>query len=315
MAELIQRIAGLITPIGVDTKALFALVSALSKKHDLALDPPSQAAPGADTIRLYLRQFAKRNMLALRSEQGREQIAMSHIALSPTALWMPRGNSTAADILGAIAPLTLGTLTIRSAGTASRVARTRRLGHVSAAAAASFAGQYENVAQITAGDGVSDGGFHLITHFMSSDAAAVAGARQFIGMTSSTAAPGNVEPSTLTQCVGVGHGSADTTMKIYRGGSVAQATIDLGVNFPANTLSQDYYLFQLFASAGSTTINYRIDRLNTGHSAEGILAGDGTPKALPNATTLLAYRAWRTNNATALAVGLDLGPRALQTDY
>ncbi len=158
------------------------------------------------------------------------------------------------------------------------------------------------------------GGFELIVRFGTSDAATVAGARQFTGMTSSAAAPSNVEPSGLTNCVGVGHGSANSNLFIYHGGSAAQTPINLGADFPANTLSVDLYELTLFAPPNVTNVvHYRVERLNTNHVAEGTLTGTaGT--VLPLNTALLAYRAWRTNNATALAVALDISTMSIEKD-
>lgn len=104
-------------------------------------------------------------------------------------------------------------------------------------------------------------------------------------------------------------------MHIYYGGSTAQAPIDLGANFPANTRNTDVYELVLFAPSNSNnTVSYEVTRLNTGDVATGTLTGTaGT--ALPSSSTLLSYqRLWRTNNATALAVGYDLMSDYIETD-
>ena len=182
------------------------------------------------------------------------------------------------------------------------------------AIAGNLSGHYLTVAQVTVGDG-TNGGFYKICRFGTSDAATVAGARMFVGVSSTTSAPTNVEPSTLTNSIGVGHGASDTNLKIYYGGSAAQTPIDLGSNFPANTLSTDVYELALFAPASSNnTVYYEVNRINTGDVATGTLTGTaGT--VLPSSSTLLAYqRAWRCNNATAKAVGLDIMSDYIETD-
>lgn len=123
-----------------------------------------------------------------------------------------------------------------------------------------------------------------------------------------------MEPSTLTNSIGVGHGAADTNLKMYYGGSAAQAPIDLGVNFPIATANTDPYELALFAPPNTADVYYEVTRLSTGDVAAGLLASSGGV-ALPPTTTLLDYmRAWRTNNTTALEVGLDLMSDYIETD-
>lgn len=222
--------------------------------------------------------------------------------------WASTGNGAGATSLaGYTAPTVVGTATARNVAATSFYARLRRLGLVSAATAGALVESRVAVAQVTIGAGAGQGGFKKIVRFGCGDAATVAGARQFVGVSSSVAAATNVEPSTLTNSIGVGHGAADTNLKIYFGGSTAQAPVDLGVNFPANTLSVDAYELVLFASPLLASVDYRVTRLNTGAVASGTLTAATAGTQLPLNTTLLSYhKAWRSNNATALAVGLDI---------
>lgn len=228
--------------------------------------------------------------------------------------WMPPGNATTKPgVFGLTALTDIGTATARNVATTNALTRQKRIGFVSAATAGSLAGTRLGIAQFTLGDD-TNGGFLFSTVFGCSDAATVSGARQFVGVRSSTAAPTNVEPSTLTNVIGVGHGAADTNLQIYFGGSAAQTPIDLGANFPANTLAADGYLLVLYAPMTPTLDAYRVgwyvERMGTAFSASGVLTGTvGTQ--LPALTTLLTFNHSRSNNATALAVGLDIGAMAL----
>jgi hypothetical protein len=193
--------------------------------------------------------------------------------------------------------------------------RAVRLTYVSAATAGSINGQYNSNTSLTLGvSGTPNfGGFYYVIRFGISDS--VANPRTFVGLTSSTTAPTNVDPATLTNCIGVGQGSADTNLKIYYGGSAAQTPIDLGANFPTNTNSVDWYELTIFAPPTSAnTVYYQVIRLNTGDKASGTLTGTaGT--ALPSNTTRLGIQHWRTNNATASATTLAIGNLYLETDY
>lgn len=230
--------------------------------------------------------------------------------------WNPPGNVATVPGLFGMGTLTAtGTATARTVATTNLFTRTRRVGVVSAATTGSLAGYRGTAAQFSLGTGSGLGGFYYVIRFGTSDAATVSGARMFVGLRNITTAPTNVEPSTITNCIGIGHGAANSNLFIYYGGSAAQTPIDLGTSFPANTLSTDLYELALFSSPSSNnSVGYRVERLNTGAVTSGTLTGTaGT--ALPASTTLLVNNDYRTNNATALAVGIDYVSIYFETDF
>lgn len=282
----------------------------------LQLNETTDPSPVAGALQFYTKAVSGRLLPRYVGPAGIQSYLQPFLARNKIGYWCPAGNSTTLPgVLGYGALTTVGTVTARNVATTNLFVRMRRIGLVSAATAASLASFRQAAAQITLGDGSGNGGFHKVMRFGCSDAATVAGARQFVGISSSTSAPTNVEPSTLTNVIGVGHGAADTNLKLYYGGSAAQTPIDLGANFPANTLSVDVYELSLFSPPNENGIvKYEVTRLNTGHVATGTLpASNGTN--LPATSTLLSY-AWgyRTNNATALAVGLDIMSDYIETD-
>lgn len=280
---------------------------------DLAATLPAVAGsvptPTSGFGSLYLKKYAGRARLHLLDETGWEVGLQESILRNKLGLWMPPGNATTVPgVLGMAALSATGTVTARNVAATSFFTRRQRLGTVSAGTAGSLAGYRSATAQWTLGvSGTPNhGGFEVIIRFGCSDASTVSGARQFVGLSSSVSAPTNVEPSTLTNVIGVGHGASDTNLKIFYGGSAAQTPINLGANFPANTLSVDAYELTLYSPPGvNDNLYYRVKRLNTGDVADGTLTA-GTPGTqLPSNTTFLGLQNWRTNNATALAVGLD----------
>jgi hypothetical protein len=126
--------------------------------------------------------------------------------------------------------------------------------------------------------------------------------------------PLNVEPSTINQCIGVGHGASDTNLFLYYGGSAALTPIDLGANFPNAHGSVNVYELALYSRPTSGDVNYEVRRLNTGHVATGTIVNSGAT-VLPTNTTLIGPWGYRTNNATALAVGLDVMSAYIETDF
>jgi hypothetical protein len=237
--------------------------------------------------------------------------------LFPSAVWIPSGNSANAPAsVGFQAFTAINAGVARNIATTSAGTRVKRISYLTASATAGLmAGIRHAFAQSTLGAGTT-GGFIFTNIFGSGDAATVAGARQFCGFTTSTAAPTNVEPSTLLNVIGVGHGAADTNLKIYASGSAAQPAIDLGVNFPINTLGgAEMYRLTIYAPKDPVATSYKlawhVQRIGTAFSASGTLNGVAAT-TLPSSTTLLAITNWRTNNATALQAILDISSITLQ---
>lgn len=273
------------------------------------------APSGAVTI--YSKTIGGRVMPKWIGPSGVDTAFQPFIGGNKIGWWNPAGNSNAVPAVNGYGALTtVGTLTARNVTNTNLFSRMRRIGLVSAATAAALLSFRQPAAQIYIGDGGGYQGFMKVVRFGISDAATVAGARMFVGISSSTSAPTNVEPSTLTNSIGVGHRSADTNLHIFYGGSSAQTPISLGANFPVNTLSVDMYELILFSPPNQNgVVHYRVLRLNTGHVAEGTLPTSNGVN-LPATTTALSYMwGYRTNNATALAVGLDIVSDYIETDY
>lgn len=272
-------------------------------------------AADANTLKFFHRKIAERSFPAFVGESGLDSSLQPFMARNKVGYWCPPGNAnTVPGVLGFTAiTATNFTATARNVATTNMFTRMRRLGYVTAATSGTVGNWRVAVYQYTVGDSVTNlGGFTYIVRFGISDAATVAGARMFMGMRAS-ATPSNVEPSTLTNCIGLGHGASDTNMKLFYGGSAAQTPIDLGANFPANTLSTDVYELALFSPPNSGDVHWEVTRVNTGHVATGTITNSGAT-VLPTNTTLLAPWGYRTNNATSLAVGLDVMSAYIETD-
>jgi hypothetical protein len=75
------------------------------------------------------------------------------------------------------------------------------------------------------------------------------------------------------------------------------------------------YDFTLFAPNNvNGTVAYQVDRIGTAYSATGTITPATPGTQTPLSTTLLAPRFWRGNNATALAVGIDISSVYVETD-
>lgn len=271
--------------------------------------------PNAGELSLGVRSFAGRDMLAAGSAQGWDRVFQTMIGrgrfggyvgsfAGTGALTLYPGTSGISSNLSS-----MGTVTGISAATTNRAARESRSGNISAATAGSFCGwrsSSSGLRTLYVSDG-SNGGFFVIVRFVVADPATVSGARMFIGLTTSTGTPTNVNPSSLTNVIGIGQVDGSNNLNIIFGGATNQAPIDLGPNFPANTLTADLYELILHSAPNDATqVGYRVERLNTGDVASGTLANTSPGTTLPAASAGLAPIMWRCNNAAALAVQLDI---------
>jgi hypothetical protein len=158
------------------------------------------------------------------------------------------------------------------------------------------------------------GGFYFVARFGDQDS--TAGVRFFAGMSSTVTSFFVGEPSTLTNVIGIGYGTADTTYKIFYGGSAAQTPIDLGASFQCKTANTTAMELILYAPPNSSsTVYYRVTVLNTGNTAAGALTAATIGTQLPANTTLLAPRLTKNNVSSGAATGFDAISLYVESDY
>lgn len=282
------------------------------------------AVPSAGTVRLFSRSYGNtRPIPAAMGPSGMDYALQPSVWRQKVSRWNAAGNSNGVPgVDGFVAWTAVGTATARNVATTNLFTRMRRLGYVSAATAAALASIRTAQAQFTTGNGSGLGGFFASFRFGFSDAAAVAGVRAFVGMTSTTAAPTNVEPNTLTNCIGIAQlSTASDRLYLVYGGSAAQTAVDLGTGFPpfngtVGITTGVPYDFTIWCPPSlNGVVNWSLDRLDTNTSTGGTIT-PGTPGTqTPANTTLLNPVVWRCNNATALAVGFDISGVYIETDY
>lgn len=280
--------------------------------------PPNVSIPvisNNNDIAIINLPFATRPVLAAKSlGLGRASRLQTALGDYNGAAWLPIGGVSAAHTTLGSSPLTVtgGTATTRAVAATNILTRLRRLGHVSVATAGAIMTCTNTTPFVTTGTGTL-GGFFFEATFVNSNAATVAGDRMWVGISNRTVAFTNVEPNTLTNGVGLAKLSTSNNLHLTYGGSVAQTAIDLGVNFPAAGLSTDAYRFIIYSpQSPADKLFWFVERIGTAFVASGELTGVvGT--AIPANNTLMGFRFFKTNNATALAVGLDIGGVVLES--
>jgi hypothetical protein len=278
--------------------------------------------PVADTLKLIRKKIAGMDLLTQISLVGEAQPVQNNIWKNKIALWSAPGSvTTVPGVLGFPAFTAVGTATARAVAATNTLTRMRRIGYVSANGAGSLASLRVANAQYSTGDGFGTGGFFLAITFAFADATIVSGARGFVGVTSNTAAPTNVQPSTLTNSIGVAQLSTSSTqLYLVYGGSVAQAAIPLGAGFPptngAGAINGMAYTLVLYAPTNeSGNVYYHLFKLNSATEVSGKLTCNTLGVETPNPATLLTPAMWRCNNATAAAVGMDISNIYMESDF
>ena len=287
---------------------------------------PAVAAPPvplAATFNLFGKTLGNtRIMAAVVGPSGMDYPLQPSMWRQKIGRWNPPGNAaTVPGVDGLPAMTIVGTATARTTATTNLLTRMRRLGAVSVATAAGIA-SLRNAAAFTAGNATPaiGGGFFVSFRFAASDAAAVAGARMFVGM--DAVAPTNVEMDTRLNHFGIAQISTDATqLFLVFGGSAAQARVALGVGFPIHngavglTTGVPYDLTIWCPPNLNGVFSWQLDRLDTQTSTGGTVTPATVGTQTPLGTTLLAPSMFRTNNATALAVGLDTSSIYTETDF
>lgn len=294
---------------------LSGAANVLIHNNDLMLKLPTSepSLPPVGNVKLFTRSVSGRMIPAFVGPSGLDTTIQPLIARNKIAWANPLGNSTVITLVGL-------TLTATGTATAANVATTnihtsiRRLEYaVTTAATTAVAGFRGDTLQYHLGD-VSNiyGGFHMICRFGPSRGVASQNARRaFVGMSSLTTAPTDVNPSTtVTDAIGVGCDNTDTNYQfIFRTGTNTAVKVDTGI---AKAAADNTRMFEvgIFASPVAAGVTVQFTDLGTGATATHTQT-----TSIPLATTLLAPRGYMSVGGTSSVVGIALASLYLETDY
>jgi hypothetical protein len=264
------------------------------------------AAPASGNYRLFAKSQGGRVMPAFMGPSGLDSVLQPHMAKSGWAMWRPAGQSTTIQATGAAALTATGTATTKSYATTSLHTRTTGVDYLVTTAATTAVAGYRaatNTYRVT-------DGFHMIFRVAPATGGTVATGRFFCGMSTSTAAPTDVDPSTLTQICGVGYAKGtDTNWQIYFGGT-ATAKVNTGMAVPAADRSGPFTVI-IFSPPGGAYIGVKIVDETTGVSFESTTT---TSTNMMAAATAAGPRAYHSVGGTSSVVGLTLFLGYVETD-
>lgn len=267
--------------------------------------PSVPSPPPAGYVGMFAKSQANRPMPAFIGPSGLDSVLQPHMAKNGWAEWKPAGGSTTISAVGNVALTATGTATTKNYATTSLHTRTTGVDYlVTTAAATAVAGFFSNPGRYRVVDG-----FMMIFRVAPATGGTVATRRFFCGMSTSTAAPTDVDPSTLTNSCGVGYSNADTNWQIYFGGT-AVAKVNTGIAKPAADRTGPYTVI-VFAPPGGAYIAAEICNEETGVSFESFTT---TSTNIIATTTACSPRAYHSVGGTSSVVGLTLFGGYMETD-
>lgn len=285
----------------------------LNDYHEVIAGASPPSPPASGRIRHFIKNVGGRLMPAFKGPSGLDSTLQPHIGLNRVASWMAAGNSTTITATGAAALTAIGTATAANVANTNVHTVMRRLEYlVTVAAATAIAGYRYTGALWNRGGLTGYQGFHYVCRWGPATGVTTATNRGFTGFRNVTAAPTDVEPSTLVDIIGMGWDSADTNIQIMHNDNAGAATkVDLGASFPVPSADRTKaYELVLFASAADTSqVQYRVTDLGTLAVASGSITTN-----LPSLTTFLNPQGWMSVGGTSSVIGIALGQLYIETD-
>lgn len=275
-------------------------------------DQADPATPAAGNLRIYAKDIAGRIMPKFVGPSGVDTPIQASLGFNRVSMITPAGGTSGTTFIGGFGS-TFTNVATAYANTAlsstSLLNSTRRATFTGTTTAGSIVSHRQSTLQVWRGNNAGMGGFFYTIRFATT--ALQAGNRAFVGLSSSTAAPTNIDPLTYgTSISRIGVAINANTGNWYfvtNNAGTAPTTTDLGGTMPVN--ATDLYELVLFSPPNGSSVGYRLKNISTGDVVSGSAASN-----LPASTTFLAPQFWMTNNATALAQAISFGGWYLESD-
>ena len=254
----------------------------------------SPATPAAANVNLYGTSIGGSTVPGFLGPDGYVHTVQSDLGEFNVCRYQPTGNAVGAGTSGDTT-MRISLIGVASAATTAVTnlhRMTRRLNIGTSPASTSAVGGLRGTDNLwrVGKDANAPGGFLARLLWGPATGTTITTHRGFCGMIPS-AAPGDVEPSSLVRMVGMGWDAADTNIQfMHNDGSGTATKVDLGASFPVPTVEfEEVYECQLFSPNNTTqSVSYRIIRYNTTDKTIAAVATGTVTTDLPAVTTLLA---------------------------
>ncbi len=274
------------------------------------------SVPSSGELRIFARSIAGRVLPAFIGPSGLDSVLQPLIGRNSVAFFRAYQGATTLTGSGMTVSAT-GTATAKGSLASTNI-YTSTAGVeilVTTAAASAVAGFRIGTAaaglQYWRGNATGLGGFTTIVRFgAATGTTGITSDRMFVGMSSSTAAPTDVNPSSQTNILGVGYDSTDTNWQImYNDGSGTATKVDTGIAAPTADRS-NLYEIAIFAAPNSSTVSFQFTNLAPG----GSTYSTSTTTDIPSTTTFMTLRGYHSVGGTSSVVGFGLTSIYSETD-
>lgn len=222
-----------------------------------------------------------------------------------TAIIAPVAGSTTVTTLGCVITGT-GTATAAALAATSLHTRLERIDYlVTTAATTAVAGFRGGGLMVWRGDAAGVGGFNVTLRWALATGGSTTTNRGFCGLRNTVSAPTDVEPSSLTDLLGMGWDAADAQIQfMHNDGSGTAQKVPLGANFLVPTTDRAaVYELNLSCEPNGSVISYTVKNLMTGATASGSVNSE-----IPAATTFLNLLGYCSVGGTSSVIGFTLFP-------
>jgi hypothetical protein len=266
----------------------------------------SPTVPAAGGVKLLGLDDATRVVPAFLGLEGVVRELQPSLGRSGVYIWKVSPNSTTVAVFGLASPTVTGTGTAEAMATTNVLTYSPRgSARVTAASATAVAGYRSQAVLVTIGGAAAGrGGFAYVGRWFPATGVSTATTRAFAGLSTSTAAPTDVEPSGLTNQIGMGWDAADTNVQImHNDGSGACTKVDLGSSFPVPTVDASvYYELSMYSPPGTTQIVYwQVKEL-----ISNVVTSGNFNTNIPGTANFLGPRFWMSVGGTSSVIGVGL---------
>ncbi len=270
------------------------------------------------SMKAWARTRAGRRMLAVMGPSGLDTSLQPFLATNQVRRHSPINGATTLSADGDNVLSFTGTATAASlTGQTTASAANLHLGSqrldllVTTAATTAVAGFRQSSNNFFVSSAAGMGGFFMVCRFSPATGGTNSTRRLFVGVSNSTAAPTDVQPSSLTNMLGVGYDAADTNWQLFNSGTAAAAKTSTGIARPS-TDRPGIYECSIFVPPGSLNATVQFADLFAGTTfSSTFTAGTGTPAN----GTLLSARGYHSVGGTSSVVGFTLFGLYIETDY
>lgn len=216
--------------------------------------------------------------------------------------------NTAPFAMGVATPSVTGTASAVTPANTSFYTSKKTLEYTASSLSSAIAGWRFATEYVALSSSTNVGGFKFSTTFgfQAGFSATQSARRFFVGFTSSTVAPTDVNPSSLgttQEMFGIAMDNGDANFQVMHSSGSATATkIDLGSTFIRPSADKaNFYRVDIHANPGTMSLNYVFTDLLNGQVTSGTVSTN-----IPGSGSLLSPRCWVSAGGTASAVGVAM---------